>query len=769
VTATIRYSVRVEGVVQGVGFRPFVYCLATRLGLSGWVGNDVAGVLAEVEGTAACVQEFLGLLAAQAPPLARVDRVTTTTIAPNGASGFTIAASDGTGRRRALVTADSATCADCLAELADPADRRFRYPFINCTNCGPRFTIVTGVPYDRPLTTMAAFAMCAACAAEYHDPADRRFHAQPVCCPVCGPRLRLLDAQGAEVTGEPLAEAARRLAAGEVAAVKGLGGYHLAVDAGSEQAAAALRARKHREDKPFAVMVADVAAARALCEVDEAGEILLDSPRRPIVLLPRRCGAPVADAVAPGNRQLGIMLPYTPLHHLLLRELGRPIVLTSGNVSDEPIAFTDADAFARLAGIADAFLTHDRGIHIRTDDSVVRPHRGRGTMLRRSRGYAPEPLTVRGHFPRPVLACGAELKNTFCLAAENRAFVSHHIGDLENYETLRSYTEGIEHFRRLFGITPQVVVHDLHPEYLSTKYALDLDGVELVGVQHHHAHIASCLADNEEEGPVIGVALDGLGFGLDGTLWGGEFLLADLAGFERAGHLEPVPMPGGAAAIRQPWRMAAAYLDAAYGSDLPAGLAVAQRNAAQWPPVVTMARHGVNAPVTSSAGRLFDAVAALAGVRDTISYEGQAAIELEQRADPAERGAYPVSIAGGSPLLVRGTDLVRAATTDLLAGVSPGVIAARFHHGLAAAVVQCCVLLRERSGLGTVALSGGVFQNLLLLETVTTLLEQGGFRVLAHSRVPPNDGGISLGQAAIAAARDRVRRDSSRLPDNVAT
>ena len=431
-------------------------------------------------------------------------------------------------------------------------------------------------------------------------------------------------------------------------AVKGLGGYHLAVDAGSQAAASALRARKHREDKPFALMVADLAAARELCEVDETGESLLASARRPVVLLPRRPGAPVADAVAPGNRQLGIMLPYTPLHHLLLAEVGRPIVLTSGNVSDEPIAYTDGDALARLAGIADAFLTHDRAIHIRTDDSVVRPLRGRETLLRRSRGYAPEPLGLAARLPRPVLACGAELKNTFCLAVEDRAFVSHHIGDLENFETLRSFTDGIAHFRRLFDTEPEVVAYDLHPDYLSTKYALDLDGVDLAGVQHHHAHIASCLADNGEEGPVIGVAFDGTGFGTDGTIWGGEFLLADLAGFERAGHLEPVPMPGGAAAIRQPWRMAAAYLDAAYAGEVAAGLEVAGRNAGRWRDVVAMARRGINAPPTSSAGRLFDAVAALLGVRDTINYEGQAAIELEQLADPAERGAYRASIDPGA-------------------------------------------------------------------------------------------------------------------------
>ena len=776
----VRASIRVEGVVQGVGFRPFVYSLATGLGLAGWVGNDVDGVFAEVEGPAAGVKEFLGLLQAQAPPLARVDRVTAKTIAPNGLPGFSIAPSDSSGRRRALISADCATCDDCLAELADPADRRFGYPFINCTNCGPRFTIVTGVPYDRPLTTMAPFLMCAACAAEYQDPADRRFHAQPVCCPACGPRLRLLAADGTKAMGEPLVEAARRLAAGQVVAVKGLGGYHLAVDARNEGAASALRARKHREDKPFAVMVADVAAARELCQVDEVAQRLLAGPGRPVVLLPRRTGAPVADAVAPGNRQLGIMLPYTPLHHLLLRETGRPIVLTSGNISDEPIAYQDADALTRLAGVADAFLTHDRAIHIRTDDSVVRPLRGTAAVLRRSRGYAPEPLTVASRFGRPVLACGAELKNTFCLGTGNRAFLSHHIGDLENYETLRSFTEGIDHFRRLFDIEPEVVAYDLHPDYLSTKYALDLDGVDLAGVQHHHAHIASCLADNGEEGPVIGVAFDGTGFGADGTIWGGEFLLAGLAGFERAAYLDPVPMPGGAAAIRQPWRMAAAYLDAAYRDDLPAGLAVAERNAGQWPEVVAMARRGINAPVTSSAGRLFDAVAALLGVRDAINYEGQAAIELEQWAGPGEGGAYPVRIEAGTavggavgtgavgtgavagavgpaagPLLVRAADLVRAAADDLAAGTAPPVIAARFHRGVAAAIAQVCLRLRERSGLGTVALSGGVFQNLLLLGQVVDLLEEAGFRVLTHARVPPNDGGISLGQAVVAAARDR--------------
>jgi hydrogenase maturation protein HypF len=757
VSQRIRTAVRVEGIVQGVGFRPFVYGLATRLGLGGLVGNDVDGVFAEVEGSPAAVERFLASLAADAPPLARIDRITTTAMAPDGTAAFSIAPSQPGPQRRTLVSADTATCADCLAELADPDDRRHGYAFINCTNCGPRFTIVRDVPYDRPLTTMAGFAMCEVCAAEYHDPSDRRFHAQPVCCPACGPRLALTDAAGKPLPGEPLAAAAGLLREGQVLAVKGLGGYHLAVDASSEPAAAALRARKHREDKPFAVMVAGVTAARRLCDVDDAAAAVLASSRRPVVLLARRPSPGVAASVAPGNRQLGLMLPYTPLHHLLLSEVARPIVLTSGNVSDEPIVYADGEAGERLRGIADAFLTHDRPIQTRTDDSVVRVFRGREMVLRRSRGYAPEPLRVRARFARPVLACGAELKNTFCLARDNHAFVSHHIGDLENAETLRSFTEGIQHFRRLFDITPEVVAHDLHPEYLSTKYALELDGVELAGVQHHHAHIASCLADNEADGPVIGVAFDGTGYGTDGTIWGGEFLIAGPGGFERAAHLEAVPMPGGAAAIRQPWRMAAAYLDAAD----PAGSAdldVARRNQPLWPAVVSMGRRGINAPLTSSAGRLFDAVAAILGVRDAINYEGQAAVELEQLADPAEPGAYRAAITepdapGGQALRISGTDLVRAVAEDVTAGTDRSVIAARFHNGVAQLITDCCLLLRERSGLSTVALSGGVFQNVLLLAATVSRLEGHGFGVLVHSRVPCNDGGISLGQAVVAAAR----------------
>jgi hydrogenase maturation protein HypF len=494
-------------------------------------------------------------------------------------------------------------------------------------------------------------------------------------------------------------------------------------------------------------MAADLTAAAELAEVDDAAAALLTSPARPIVLLPRQPGTAVAPATAPGNRQLGVMLPYTPLHHLLLEAVARPIVLTSGNVSDEPIVYRDDEARETLKGIADAFLTHDRSIHVRTDDSVARAFRGRPMLLRRSRGYVPEPLTLTTGFPRPVLACGAELKNTFCLARGRHAFVSHHIGDLENAETLRSFTEGIEHFRRLFDIDPQVVAHDLHPEYLSTKYALELDDVDLEPVQHHHAHIASCLADNGEEGPVIGVAFDGTGYGTDGTIWGGEFLAAGLATFERGGHLAPVPMPGGAAAIRQPWRMAAAYVE---DPD------VARRHQ-EWPAVVAMAAKGINSPLTSSAGRLFDAAAAILGVRDAINYEGQAAVELEQLAEtltPAEAEAYPATLeTGEGPFTIRGSDLLHAVIEDRTGRVPAPVIASRFHHGVAALIEAGCVLMRERYDLGTVALSGGVFQNLLLLNATVARLEARGFRVLTHSRVPCNDGGISLGQAVVAASR----------------
>ena len=751
----MRTRIRVEGVVQGVGFRPFVHALATRYGLGGLVGNDTAGVFIEIEGAQADVRAFRSALDREAPPLAVIERVTTDIVPPRGDTEFVIAPSAPGGERQTLIAPDSATCGDCLRELYDPRDRRYRYPFVNCTNCGPRFTIIRDVPYDRPFTTMAGFAMCADCAREYHDPADRRFHAQPVCCPACGPTLSLTAAEGSPVVGDPLSTTAELLRAGSVLAIKGLGGYHLAADATCEAAVVALRSRKHRADKPFALMVPDLDGARRLGVVDQVAARLLTGAARPIVMLPRVPGAATAESVAPGNHFLGVMLPYTPLHHLLLRELGRPIVLTSGNVSDEPIAYTDTDAFDRLAPIADAFLAHDRAIHTRTDDSVTRVWRGREYPIRRSRGYVPRPLPMPLRFRRPVLACGAELKNTFCVGKDRRAFLSHHIGDLENYETYRSFTQGITHFRRLFDVDPVLVAHDLHPEYLSTKYAHELDGVELLGIQHHHAHIAACLADNGETGQVIGVAFDGLGLGTDATIWGGEFLVADLASFTRHGHLATVPLPGGTAAIKEPWRMAAAHLDAAFEGAAPE-TAVWHRNAQRWDSVLAVARAGVNSPLTSSAGRLFDAVAAIVGVRDAINYEGQAAVELEQLADRTETRGYAVGLSDTAPFEVRSTDLIRAVVSDLDRKVPVSTVAARFHRGVAAAIVAGAERVRQETGLETVALSGGVFQNLLLLDSTVDLLEREGFRVLTHHRVPTNDGGLSLGQAAIAGASDAL-------------
>ncbi len=752
-----RLRVDVEGVVQGVGFRPFVSALARRLDLSGFVGNDTSGVFIEVEGPPELLSRFVAALLDEPPTLARVERVRTRALRTTGDRGFTIVASTTTAARHALVTADAGTCEECLQEITDPRANRYGYAFTNCTNCGPRYTIVTGVPYDRAHTTMSAFSMCARCRAEYDDPDDRRYHAEPVCCPDCGPALRLLDARGAPVAEDPITGTVERLQAGGIVAIKGLGGYHIAASAFDEVAVSRLRAAKHREDRPFGLMVAGLDAARQLCVIDDDEAALLLGPERPIVLLTRRTASVVASAVAPRTGELGVMLPYTPVHHLLLQQFGGPLVMTSGNRSDEPIAFEDDDATNRLAGIVDAFLVHDRRIETRVDDSVTRSVDGRAMLIRRSRGFVPRPLRLPWEFERPVLACGAEQKNTFCLGRGHQAFLSHHIGDLENFETLESFVTGIDHLQRLFAVTPEVVAYDLHPDYLSTKYALDLPGVELVGVQHHHAHIASCLADNGVPGPVIGVAFDGTGFGPDGTVWGGEFLLADLWESQRAAHLSPVPLPGGAAAIRQPWRMAAAYLDAAFGGEPPSGLEVARRNAGRWQAVRAAAAAGINSPLTSSAGRLFDAVAALLDVRDEVTYEGQAAIELEQMAEPDAGTGYIASVSDDEIPRVWAADLIRSVVADRSAGVHRAVIAGRFHHGVARLIVDMCDRLRERHGLGTVALSGGVFQNVFLLRLSAAMLSESGFDVLTHRQVPPNDGGISLGQAVVAAARDRGR------------
>jgi len=729
----VRVRARVEGTVQGVGFRPYVYRLASELGCSGHVLNDARGVVVEVEADTKSVERFLARLPAEAPPLARIERVAAESVPVTGETGFAIRASPPGGEPSAAVTADTATCAECLEELFDPADRRHRYPFVNCTNCGPRFTIVRGVPYDRPLTTMAGFTMCPACAAEYENPLDRRFHAQPNACPECGPRARLVGSDAEDA----VAAAASALRDGAILAVKGVGGYHLACRADDEAAVAALRARKHREDKPFALMAPTVVAARALVALGPAEEDLLVSGARPIVLAPRRPDAPVAAAVAPGAPELGVMLPYSPLHHLLLADVGAPLVLTSGNVSDEPIAYTDDDALERLAPIADGFLVHDRPIQTRTDDSVVRVVDERPLVLRRSRGYVPDSIGLPVTAARHVLACGAELKSTFCVAKGARAWVGHHIGDLQNYETLRSFVAGVAHFEALFAVKPEVVAHDLHPEYLSTKVALERNGVDLVGVQHHHAHLAACLAEHGETGQALGAIYDGTGYGTDGTVWGGELLRGDLCGFERVGSLFAVRMPGGEAAIRQPWRMACAWTQAA-GVEAPAALAARPG----WDEVSALARTGVASPLTSSVGRLFDAVAALCGLRSEITYEGQAAIELEAACDAAERGAY----AFGPALDARPT--VAAVVDDIARGTDAGVIAARFHNALAAATARA---LLER-GPDTVVLSGGVFANRRLLSRTRALLVEAGVRVLVPERLPPGDGGISYGQAAVAAA-----------------
>jgi hydrogenase maturation protein HypF len=752
-----RVRLRVEGTVQGVGFRPFVYRLAHDEGLGGHVRNDARGVVVEVEGPAEALARFTARLSAEAPALAVVQRVASEPIATEGGHKFRILESVRAGAPDALVTPDSATCAECLAELRDPADRRYRYPFTNCTNCGPRFTIVRDVPYDREATTMSGFAMCPECRREYTDPGDRRFHAQPNACAVCGPRVRLVDAAGGDL---PLGEAvdavdaaAAAIAAGRIVAVKGIGGYHLACAAADEDAVRSLRARKHRERKPFALMVAGVEAARRLVALGGDEQRLLESAARPIVLVRRLEDAAVAGAVAPHVPELGVMLAYSPLHHILLDDLNataglEAIVLTSGNVSDEPIAYRDGDALDRLAGIADCFLVHDRPIQSRTDDSVVRVAAGRDAVLRRSRGYVPAHLELPVPAGRPLLACGAEQKSTFCVARGARAWVGHHLGDLEHAAALEAYREGVGHFERLFAVRPQVVVHDLHPGYLSTAFALERDDAEIVAVQHHHAHLAACLAEHGMEGPAVGAIYDGTGYGADGTVWGGELLAGDLRGFERAGWLRQVPMPGATAAIRQPWRMAAAWLADAFGAPQPPPVWLgAGLDGARWDAVARIGRSAEVSPLTSSVGRLFDAVGALCGLCLEATYEGEAAVRLEAAATGGAARAYEL----GPGLDPR--PLVRAIAADLAAGVAVADIAAGFHTAVARATAGACAAAADDRGIGAVVLSGGVFQNRLLLEMTTALLERAGLRVLVPGLLPPNDGGISFGQAAIAAAR----------------
>ncbi|GGX03392.1 carbamoyltransferase HypF [Streptomyces chartreusis] len=768
-----RRRVLVRGVVQGVGFRPYVYGLATELALVGHVTNTPEGVVAEVEGTVAAVARFCDRLAVQAPPLARVESVDHQELPAAGGEAFTILASRSGGPVRTLVSPDTATCADCLAELADPADRRHRHPFVNCTHCGPRFTIVTGVPYDRANTTMAAFPMCPACAREYAAPTDRRFHAQPVACPSCGPRLRLIvpgDAGRAERTSgaDPVAAARVMLARGAILAVKGLGGYHLACDATNAGAVSLLRRRKARGDKPFAVMARAASDVEHLVRLGPEERRLLEGPARPVVLLRRRPdpayaqGAPrPAEAVAPGSPDLGVMLPYTPVHHLLLGLPGDPdgprlLVMTSGNVSGEPIVTDDDEALERLAHLADGWLTHDRPIHVPCDDSVVRVCDAEPLVLRRSRGYAPLPLTLP--LPvRPALATGGDLKNAFCLGEGRQAWLSAHIGDMDDLATQGAFERAVEQLESITGVRPLSLACDRHPGYRSARWAdRNAAGRTVVRVQHHHAHIAAAMAEHGLDGtrPVIGVAFDGTGHGDDGAVWGGEFLLADYAGFTRFGHLAYVPLPGGDTAVRRPYRMALAQLRAAgleWSGDLPCTAAC--------PPdelrlLQRQLERDLNCVPTSSMGRLFDAVSSLAGVCHRAGHEAQAAVELEAAALEApadDTTAYAFALGDGEPVRADSAPVIAAIVRDLREGRTAATVAARFHRGVAGLVHALCRRARERHGLDTVALTGGVFANTLLSSACAAALREDGFTVLRHRLVPPGDGGLALGQLMVAA------------------
>jgi len=751
-TTSKRISATIQGIVQGVGFRPFVYRLAVTAGLTGWVRNTPSGVFLEVQGSEELLHTFLDDLREKTPPLAVITSLVTAEIPTTSESAFIILKSGG-GENSIQVAPDGDVCPDCLRELFVPADRRFRYPFINCTNCGPRYTIITGVPYDRPFTTMASFPLCPLCRAEYEDPADRRFHAQPVACPVCGPRLELLDAKGGAVAGDPLETAISLLREGKILAIKGLGGYHLAVHACNADAVRELRARKKRDEKPFAVMSSDMADVAIYAHFDRTEQRLLEGVEKPIVLLRKRKGNPIAPLVAPANGYFGVMLPSTPLHHLLLRGTFRALVMTSGNLSDEPIAYQDEDARERLQGIADFYLVHDRRIHTRTDDSVIRVFQGKPIFLRRSRGYVPRAIALPSS-QRSVLAVGAELKGTVCLTRDERAFLSQHIGDLQNDAVLRSLVETVDHLVQLLSIRPEVVAHDMHPDYLSTVYAQSLANLPRVPVQHHHAHLASCMAENRLEGEVIGIIFDGTGYGTDGTIWGGEFLVGGYSSFRRWGHFRQVPLPGGDAAVREPFRMAFAYLHAAFGAglyDLPLAF-LAEIPAEHRKLFLSMVERRINSPLTSSCGRLFDAVASLVGLRNRVSYEGQAAIELEALAEESETSnVYPFALhEDGDVTTVDFCPMFRTLVEDCAEGRERAAMARGFHNTLAAAAAAVCSNIRKKNGQERVVLSGGVFQNKLLTEGILSLLTEQGFQVFLQRLAPPNDGGLALGQAIIA-------------------
>ena len=752
--------IQIRGTVQGVGMRPFVYRLAHECAVGGRVHNHAGGVTVEAFGSRAALDTFEARLRSERPPAARV-RGLAAEVVPfdaTAAAAFVIVESRGADERRVTIPPDLATCPACLAEVHDPLDRRHRYPFTNCTDCGPRFTIARDVPYDRAATTMAPFAMCPACRREYDDPGDRRFHAEPNACPRCGPRVFLLDPVGrARQSADPLADAAAALRDGQVLALKGIGGFHLACDATSSAAVQRLRERKRREEKPLAVMARDLAEAERLAALSDEERALLLSVERPIVLVRRRADAGLAPEVAPDTPLLGLFLPYSPLHHLLLEAAGRPLVMTSGNLSEEPIAVGNDEAVRRLGGIADLVMAHDREIETRADDSVARVVAGHPVVMRRSRGFVPRPVPLARPMPGPVLACGANLKNTFCLAAGTEATLGPHIGDLETLETLESFEAAVARMERFLRVSPQVLAHDLHPGYLSTRYALDraaADGLRTVAVQHHHAHAASAMAEHGLDGSVLALAWDGTGLGTDGTAWGGELLLAGYAGFDRLATLRPVALAGGDRAVREPWRIALAALDDAFAGDpplaaLPLFAGVAARDVAT---VRRMIAAGLNAPLAHGAGRLFDVVGALALSRPVSRYEGQVAMALDSAADDGATGRYPFELdLSSSPWQVDWRPLVRAVVADLIAGVPAGSVSTRFHRALAAAAAELVRGAAARHGRIPVVLTGGVFQNARLAGLVLGELSPG-FEVYLHGQVPPGDGGIALGQALVAGA-----------------
>ena len=753
----------VRGVVQGVGFRPFVYGLAAKHNLKGWVCNTSEDVKIEIEGEAEAIEQFKLELQTKAPPLARIEGIAINYRSPIGYKNFEIRSSIAEEGKYQLISPDIATCQACLSELLEPNNRRYRYPFTNCTNCGPRFTIIEDMPYDRPKTTMRYFQMCHQCQEEYNNPLDRRFHAQPNACPKCGPKIELVDAQGKAVASpDPIATASRLLRRGNIIAIKGLGGFLLACDATNKTAVKTLRERKRRPFKPFAIMVTNMGEIKRHCHVSPEEEKLLTSPQSPIVLMRWKKDSPVSQEVAPNLAYLGVMLPYTPLHHILLRDTGLPLVMTSGNLSEEPIANDNDEALRRLKGIADYFLIHNRDIYSRYDDSVAIVERGINQLVRRARSYAPYPITLPFK-SKQVLGCGAEMKNTFCLTRDNYAFLSQHIGDMENTETLEHFGNTISLYKRLFRIEPEIVAYDLHPDYLSTKYAQELSksGSKLIPVQHHHAHIASCMADNGLQSPIIGVTLDGTGMGADRYIWGGEFLVADYKGFSRLGHLEYLPLPGGDAAIKRPYRTAIGYILSLSGENALRRLAfMEQVSKVEVEIIKRQIERRLNSPLTSSMGRLFDAVSALIGIRSKIDYEGQAAVELEMAAYKAcpehsegtnDNESYPYSITKDRGMrIIKLGELFQAILEDLKQGSSKARISVKFHNTVAQMTKEMCQLIASETGINQVALSGGVFQNRLLLKKTVTLLESNGFQVFTHKQVPCNDGGISLGQAVIA-------------------